>query len=192
MSKLKPCPFCKGKFEILDDADQVPGQYSYAAECQKCGIRIPPVDKAIIGKRAVAVRKVIALCNRRTAPPAPLAARHAQITGMFLKAWDDAEENPKACADGYNKKAFGHVQFWLNRAILAASAPPAERAMSTSPEQILDSLRWKADMKVTNHFGEVVWLKECFDEAGNRVGITDCCLAGEPCPWHAALAQEGT
>ena len=54
-------------------------------------------------------------------------------------------------------------------------------------EQIFASLRWDADMVVTSPFGERVWLKECFNEEGRRIGITECCLEDNPCEWHRSL-----
>lgn len=53
-------------------------------------------------------------------------------------------------------------------------------------EALLESLRWKADMIITNYEGERVWLKELFHE-GKQIGITDCCAADEPCDYHASL-----
>ena len=55
-----------------------------------------------------------------------------------------------------------------------------------SADALLASLRWDEDMLVTNHFGERVWLKPCFDGA-TRIGITDCCHAADPCDWHRAM-----
>ena len=54
------------------------------------------------------------------------------------------------------------------------------------PEALLDSLRWREDIVITNHDGERVWLGPCFLN-GKRIGITDCCLEGDPCDWHRAL-----
>jgi len=53
------------------------------------------------------------------------------------------------------------------------------------PKKILEKLRWRADMKVWNHEGEYVWLKPHMNEAGKRIGITDCCLVSAPCKRHA-------
>lgn len=52
----------------------------------------------------------------------------------------------------------------------------------------LESLRWDVDSLVTNPFGERVWLKAAYDKDGKRIGITDCCLAEEPCERHGAKA----
>lgn len=60
--------------------------------------------------------------------------------------------------------------------------------MSTTGRS-LTALRWTEDMLVVNPFGDRVWLKPCFNERNERIGITDCCFAEEPCDWHAALAQ---
>ena len=46
------------------------------------------------------------------------------------------------------------------------------------PQDILDALRWRADMIITNYEGERVWLKQI------KGGITDCCLASAPCQRH--------
>ena len=59
----------------------------------------------------------------------------------------------------------------------------------TDPEALLEALRWKADMVITNHDGDRVWLKECFSE-GKRIGITDCCFETDPCDWHRALRPQ--
>jgi len=56
-------------------------------------------------------------------------------------------------------------------------------------QQLLESLRWKADMVIINHDGERVWLKECFNQSGKKIGITDCCPEVFPCEWHAVLAR---
>lgn len=53
-----------------------------------------------------------------------------------------------------------------------------------NPAADLDSLRWREDTVITNHDGERVWLKPMYVD-GKRVGITDCCLADEPCDSHA-------
>ncbi len=63
------------------------------------------------------------------------------------------------------------------------SDPGAEIVAVT---KLLDDLRWKPDMVITNYAGERVWLKEAYLN-GQRVGVTDCCLADDPCDWHSAL-----
>lgn len=50
-------------------------------------------------------------------------------------------------------------------------------------ENLLESLRWKEDMLVTNPFGERAWLKPLYRD-GVRVGITDCCEEEYPCERH--------
>ena len=60
---------------------------------------------------------------------------------------------------------------------------------STGPQienaaELLAELRWSADTIVTNDFGERVWLRKC------EHGITDCCLASEPCDEHALLTHQ--
>lgn len=35
-----------------------------------------------------------------------------------------------------------------------------------------------------NAFGESVWLKACLNDMGERIGITECCFAFEPCERH--------
>ena len=54
---------------------------------------------------------------------------------------------------------------------------------------LLDSLRWREDMLITNHFGERVWLGVATDEQGRRIGITDCCFESEPCEHHKATVE---
>ena len=56
-------------------------------------------------------------------------------------------------------------------------------------KKILDSLRWKEDMKVVNPFGDYVWLKPLYVE-GERLGITDCCFVANPCEYHRILEKE--
>jgi hypothetical protein len=57
-------------------------------------------------------------------------------------------------------------------------------------EQLLESLRWHADMLVTNDFDERVWLKPLIVD-GKRIGITDCCFEDNPCDHHKRLAATG-
>ena len=60
--------------------------------------------------------------------------------------------------------------------------------MSAEPWDIeaeLSSLRWRADIIVTNPFGERVWLRSLRPEEGR--GITDCCPEDMPCARHASL-----
>jgi len=52
----------------------------------------------------------------------------------------------------------------------------------------LQSLRWKEDMKVKNHFGDFVWLKPLYVK-GKRVGITDCCDVKDPCSRHKSMHE---
>ena len=56
-------------------------------------------------------------------------------------------------------------------------------------EAVLESLRWKADMAVVNHFGDHVWLTECYSN-GKQIGITDCCFVDDPCDRHRPLEGE--
>jgi|GEM_PF-5449322 len=58
--------------------------------------------------------------------------------------------------------------------------------VSARARELLSGLRWREDMIVTNHEGERVWLKPCVVQ-GKRLGITDCCLADDPCDYHKAL-----
>jgi hypothetical protein len=60
----------------------------------------------------------------------------------------------------------------------------------TSITELLASLRWDVDQCVTNYDGEQVWMGPALDEQGNRIGITECCLANDPCDHHAALAKQ--
>ena len=54
-------------------------------------------------------------------------------------------------------------------------------------KQLLQHLRWKEDDCVINCFDEKVWLKPCFGANGNRIGITDCCFANNPCGRHKKM-----
>lgn len=38
-----------------------------------------------------------------------------QSKQFFHDAWGYAKEHPEECSDGYDKRAFGHVQFWLDK-----------------------------------------------------------------------------
>lgn len=58
-----------------------------------------------------------------------------------------------------------------------------------SVRALLDALRWDVDQCVVNPFGERVWLKACHDASGRRIGITDCCLASEPCERHRMTTE---
>jgi hypothetical protein len=49
---------------------------------------------------------------------------------------------------------------------------------------VLTASRWEADMAVTNYEGERVWLKSYYNQLGERIGITDCCLVESPCGRH--------
>lgn len=53
-------------------------------------------------------------------------------------------------------------------------------------KELLESLRWKADMLITNYENERVWLTEKYID-GKRIGITDCCLESNPCDYHGNL-----
>lgn len=55
--------------------------------------------------------------------------------------------------------------------------------MPDDTQDLLDSLRWKADQIITNHFGERVWLKQI------EHGLADCCFADDPCEHHARLTH---
>jgi len=55
--------------------------------------------------------------------------------------------------------------------------------------ELMRMLRWDVDQCVTNYDGERVWLKACFDDQGNRIGITDCCPEQWPCDHHAKISQ---
>lgn len=46
------------------------------------------------------------------------------------------------------------------------------------------SLCWHSDMVIENHFGERVWLRNI------PGGITDCCLASQPCDYHCTLTVQ--
>ena len=59
-------------------------------------------------------------------------------------------------------------------------------------EELIENLQWKADSKVVNDFDEYVWLRECFNSSGERIGIADCCFVCDPCPWHKALEKTST
>jgi len=61
-----------------------------------------------------------------------------------------------------------------------------------TPEQreakrLLEGLRWREDMVITNCEGERVWLGPALSSKGERVGITDCCLEDDPCDHHKTL-----
>lgn len=59
-----------------------------------------------------------------------------------------------------------------------------------SPERTLAALRWDVDRCVWLHeYGGMWWLKPCCDAAGERIGITACCSAEDPCTHHAAIAR---
>jgi hypothetical protein len=49
---------------------------------------------------------------------------------------------------------------------------------ATAPERIF-----------VNDFGERVWLTKC-ELGGKIIGTTDCCLAAEPCDFHASLTHQ--
>lgn len=61
--------------------------------------------------------------------------------------------------------------------------------VTAEARKLLNSLRWKEDMVITNHEGERVWLTPCFDKDGKRTGIWDCCPEADPCDYHRALAD---
>jgi len=54
---------------------------------------------------------------------------------------------------------------------------------------MLEAARWKADMLVTMHFGERMWLKALI-ENGRQIGITECCLEESPCERHSEPSDE--
>lgn len=62
--------------------------------------------------------------------------------------------------------------------------------MPTDPEVILGDVRWQPDQIVNNHFSERVWLKALIGADGEQYGITDCCLADEPCDRHKEMEEK--
>ena len=61
---------------------------------------------------------------------------------------------------------------------------------TVNPESMLAALRLDVDMVFVEPIsGERMWLKECHDDTGKRIGITECCLEAEPCDWHKSLAK---
>jgi len=76
--------------------------------------------------------------------------------------------------------------------------------------ELLDALRWHADMAIENYEGESVWLKQVEayvvqwkdltpeeqkrDTSRSDVHvprhITDCCLTSDPCERHATMNQD--
>jgi hypothetical protein len=56
-------------------------------------------------------------------------------------------------------------------------------AQREATQDLLDGLRWRADQIITNYFGERIWLRQI------EGGITDCCLADEPCDYHAGFTH---
>lgn len=62
--------------------------------------------------------------------------------------------------------------------------------MTATPAALFDALRWDADQCVVNPFGERVWLRALNDVSGARIGITDCCLASDPCRRHRMSPEE--
>lgn len=70
--------------------------------------------------------------------------------------------------------------------VVAVSDEPVQSA----EEVLLESLRWHADMQITNYDGDEVWLKPAFNEAGKRTGITDCCYVSSPCVRHTGALDE--
>lgn len=58
-------------------------------------------------------------------------------------------------------------------------------------KHLLNVLRWDVDqVVVSSTFSELVWLKACVDESGERIGITDCCFANDPCEYHKTFSQK--
>ena len=82
--------------------------------------------------------------------------------------------------------------------LLAGTVTPLPKEPAADPTEwftenagrLLAALRWDVDQKVINHDGEHVWLKPSLDEAGKRIGITDCCPVANPCERHARLEAE--
>ena len=80
--------------------------------------------------------------------------------------------------------AYPETSAHLRRSICEIIDARAERDLF---RVLRDSLRYREDMIVTNPFSEVVWLKIAYDGSGKRIGLTECCLADEPCDRHAAI-----
>lgn len=61
----------------------------------------------------------------------------------------------------------------------------------TNPTELLKELREATapDRIFVNDFGDRVWLKKC-ELDGKVIGTTDCCLASEPCDYHASLTHQ--
>lgn len=70
--------------------------------------------------------------------------------------------------------------------IISGEVRPDEIAPDDAMK-LLESLRWREDMVVTNCFGERVWLCPQLNAEGVRIGITDCCPEDEPCERHAEM-----
>lgn len=66
---------------------------------------------------------------------------------------------------------------------------PSRGSTVENARELLSKLRWKEDSLIVNDFGETVWLKACFLK-GERIGITDCCFASDPCNWHGSFPAD--
>lgn len=59
----------------------------------------------------------------------------------------------------------------------------------SSFEDILELLRWKADMCVQSpEHGKFIFLKPLYIN-GEQVGLTECCLKTEPCERHVEVEE---
>lgn len=52
---------------------------------------------------------------------------------------------------------------------------------------LLEALRWREDQIIRTYFDEIVYLGPCFNRAGERIGITECCFIEHPCEKHQLL-----
>lgn len=53
----------------------------------------------------------------------------------------------------------------------------------------LAGLRWGADDRIVNHFGDEVWLRDHGAGPGGGRLVTECCRAFAPCDRHRRLAE---
>lgn len=74
------------------------------------------------GDMLAAVRAVLIEDPPQLADRAARAVRQQEAMDAFHAAWAHAKSNPTLHADGYDKKAFGYVQFWLEHLNTARSS----------------------------------------------------------------------
>lgn len=218
MEPLPNCPCCDGGADV--DAIDYDYEKGFQVSCCNCGLHTithHTREAALAAWSARAATPQPTADPVDAQPQGQAVAPHVIATcpdcGGVVDMWHDLVQNTHHVACSKRgcpvnlKVSAGTAEAAL--AAWPAAAPIAEatgtsdaarakrflamqslaRDPATAPA-MLESLRWTADRLITNHEGERVWLKPCYDENDKRIGITDCCAEESPCFHHLEIAGE--